>query len=221
MIHIFRIVIIKKIILVILISNFQSNLYSQKKIIGKTNYYLSYKFQIPSIDSLIKKQIDSWNSKIHSVEIRQGKHASEIKTDTNGVFKFSLKNPNEKVYISVNKESKISNFNFIFEPQELDNELELNMSYSRIANHIDSLSSPVFYKKYCQKQAYIDFRNKNLKLFLTTDSISKKRQKHLSKVKKKYNIKYISEKITSVSQLSIMCRYNSIMKELIGIKRKL
>jgi len=191
--------------------------FSQTKIFGKTEYFTSYKHNLPILDSLTKKELSSLNSSRHTIEIKQGSKTYNTETNEKGDFEASL-DSKEKIFIKVNKESKVSNFNFIIEPQRFSSLIELDMPYTRVQSNIDSLVSSKFHKKYNVGQAYKNFDNKNFVIIISEKSdTSKKEIKKRRRNEKKRHVKYVFEDINSISELRLMVIYNSKMSELLGI----
>ncbi|PKV52790.1 hypothetical protein ATE84_4917 [Aquimarina sp. MAR_2010_214] len=203
--------------ILLLASVIQLSSFSQTKISGKTKYFASYKYNLSVLDSLVKKELSILNSAKHTIEIKQGSKTYNTQTDSKGFFEMLL-DSEEQIFIKVNKESKVSNFNFIIEPHKFNRLIELNMTNTRVESHIDSITSTKFYNKYNLGQAYKNFENKNYKLIIiekpnTSKQIIKRRRRK----EKRHNVKYVPEDINSVAELRMMIKYNSKMKELIGI----
>ncbi|ALJ06554.1 hypothetical protein APS56_16055 [Pseudalgibacter alginicilyticus] len=198
---------------------FQQNLYAQKEIIGNVEYYMSYSYGIPNMDSATEKTLEFLNSQKQKVEIKQGTTIREFETDSNGIFKCNV-NPNEKIYLSINKKSKTTNADFTFDPSQISDTLKLKISDLRTATYRDSISSPEFYNKYSEKQARLDFENGNLRIIAGGGFLSKKTIKRRNKISKEYGIEYdyIYGCIIVATESRIIHRYNETMKKLIGIK---
>ncbi len=210
----------KKILFILTILIFQQNLYSQKDIVGKVEYYKSYSYGIPSFDSGIEKLLKRLNSQNQKIEIRQGTTIREFETDSSGIFKYSV-NPNEKIFLSINKNSKTTSANFSFEPSEIEDSLKLKISDLRIMTYRDSISAPEFYNKYSEKQARVDFENGNLRIIGGGSFLTKKTIKRREKIAKEYGFRYEYEFGCEImgAEYRIIHRYNETMKKLIGINK--
>lgn len=203
--------------ILILVSVIQLNLFSQTKISGKTKYFASYNYNLPVLDSLVTNELSILNTTKHTIEIKQGSKTYNTLTDSIGFFEAYL-DSKEEISIKVNKESKVSNFNFIVKPQKFNRLIELNMPNARFESHIDSLTSTKFHNKYNLAQAYKNFENKNYIIIITEKyNTSKQVTKKRKRIDKRKNIKYVFEDINLISELRIMIKYNSKIKELIGI----
>ncbi len=199
---------------------FQQNLYSQKEIVGKVEYYKSYSYGIQSFDSGIKKSLKRLNSQNQKIEIIQGTTIREFETDSSGIFKCNI-NPNEKIFLSINKNSKTTNADFSFEPSELKDSLILKISDLRIMTYRDSISTPEFYNKYSETQARVDFENGNLRIIGGGSFLTKKTIKRREKIAKEYGFRYEYEFGCEImgAEYRILHRYNETMKKLIGINK--
>ncbi len=174
---------------------------------------------MPSFDSGIEKSLKTLNSQNHSVEIRQGTTIREFETDSNGIIKLSL-TPNEKIYLTVNKNSKTTKAVFSYEMSELKDTLKLKITDLGIMTYRDSISLPEFYNKYSETQARVDFENGNLRIIGGGGFLGKKTIKRREKISKEYGFKYeyIFGCETMGNEYRIIHRYNETMKKLIGIK---
>ena len=198
---------------------FQQNLYSQKDIVGKVEYYISNDYDIPSFAASSKKTINYLNSRKQQIELIQGNSISEIKTDTTGIFKMNI-NLDEKFKLIVNKKSKLLAAEFEFEPNEWKDTLKLRISDEKMDIYKDSITTPQFYNLYSEKQAYLDFENGKKRILTGAGFVSKESSKRRKKLSEEYGFVYepIHGCMILSSESRIIYRYNKIMKKLMGIK---
>ena len=198
---------------------FQQNLYSQKEIVGKVEYYISNNYDIPSFAASSEKTIKYLNSRRQQIELIQGNSITEIKTDTTGIFKINIK-LDVNLKITVNKKSKLLASEFQFSSNQLNDTLKLRITDEKIDIYKDSISSPKFYNMYSENQAYSDFENGKKRILTGAGFVSKESSMRRKKLSKEYGFEYepIHGCIILSSESRIIYRYNKIMKKLIGIK---
>ena len=210
----------KKLVLISFILVFQLNLFAQKKIVGIVKYYrISPTAEIISM-STSENNIKSLNSRIHKIKIIQDGIVNEYNTNKNGIFNVVVYDT-EMIEIIVNDFAYLLKENFSYKTSELKDSVFLNISDRKMANYIDSISSPKFYAKYSEQQASLDFQNGRKRILgastgYTSEEILKRR-KELSQ-KYGFEYEYIMGCIGSQPKSRIMFRYNEVMKKLIGIK---
>ena len=209
----------RKIVFILTILVFQQNLYSQKEIVGKVEYYISNNYDITSFATSSKKTIRYLNTRSQQIELIQGNSISEIKTDTAGIFKVNIKF-DENVKITVNKKSKLLAAVFQFSSNELKDTLKLRIADEKIDIYKDSITSPEFYNMYSENKAYSDFENGRKRILTGSGFVSKKILKRRKKLSKEYGFEYEPTHgcIILSSESRIIYRYNKIMKKLMGIK---
>ncbi|MFG6687925.1 hypothetical protein ACGK9U_15190 [Mariniflexile sp. HNIBRBA6329] len=198
---------------------FQQNLYSQKEIVGKVEYYISNNYDIPSFTASSEKTIKYLNSRRQQIELIQGNSITEIKTDTTGIFKINIK-LDENLKITVNKKSKLLASEFQFSSNQLNDTLKLRITDEKIDIYKDSIASPKFYNMYNENQAYSDFENGKKRILTGAGFVSKESSIRRKKLSEEYGFEYepIHGCIILSSESRIIYRYNKIMKKLIGIK---
>ena len=198
---------------------FQQNLYSQKEILGKVEFYKSEATDFVlfrDTKDLYTKNLNKRKSKIRLV---QRDNVTEVETDSSGLFKIrvSLK---DSVRIIVNDHSPVFNGQFEFDFNEIKDTLKLRISDEKAAILLDSTLQPEFYNKYSEQQAELDFRNGKREILLVLydwpkDEITERRKR----IAKTYDVTYNYFPVeTSQSGMRIMYRYNAVMRKLIGIK---
>jgi len=209
--------ILKKIFFIIIICLFKQDLYSQKEIIGKVEFYESEatKFLLfRDTNDNYTKNLNKRKSKVH---IFQGDRVTEMET-ASGIFKFSVltKDPFK---IIVNKDSLILCEKFEFDSYEDKDTLKLKVSDDEFAFRLDSQREPEFQKKYSESQARIDFENGKINLLLMhIDWLKDEIRQRRIEVAQTYNIEYIYISPQGHSKMRIMYRYNKVIRDLLGIR---
>ena len=135
----------KKILFIIIIFIFQQDLYSQKEIVGKVEFYESEatKFLLyRKANDNYKKNLNKRKSKIN---LFQGDSVTEIETDSSGIFKCTI-SPNDPIKIIVNQRSPIFCRKFEFDSYPVKDTLKLRISDKEFAIRVDSANEPVFQK---------------------------------------------------------------------------
>lgn len=198
---------------------FQRNLYSQKEIIGKVEFYKSFESEWKVLESSNDKTIKKLNRGNRTIKFIQKDSIIKLKTDSTGIFKLRTISK-DSIRILVNDHSSIANGIFEFAYREVNDTLTLRISDKKLAIYRDSIISPEFHRKYNEQQAHLDFKNGIRRIlggggFLSDETI--KRNKRLAK-KYDLNYEYPFGCVVDLSSIRIMNRYNEVMKNLIGIK---
>jgi len=210
--------IIRFIILFVLI---QQNLFSQKTVVGKIEYYKIIESESAPFKTFSEKTFKSLNSKKHRLTIIQKGKKTEIKTDSSGFFKIELQTL-DQLKIEVYKKRSFLNQTFRFDPK---NNIGKDTVYFKISSkkmeiNLDSIQAPKFYKEYNERIAELDFKNGNARILGSGDWLTEEIVKKRKKISEKYNFKYeyIFGCLNSKAERRIAYRYNQKMKKLIGIK---
>lgn len=212
----------KGLVFYIMLIFFQQFLYSQNVIEFKVKFYKSDNNPNQRLASSTNAVISSLNSKQHEVLFKQGKDELYLKTDSIGRFTREV-NLVDSIFISINKNSKLYSSSFKFNPEDINNELILEISDKKLTQAMDSLLEPEFFKKFNERKALEDFNNKNLKFLAATGPfIMDETRERRDQISKKYNVKYeyLFGCVVSYGQIRIMYRYNKKMKKLIGVKEE-
>lgn len=210
---------LRKTLFILTILIFQQNLYSQKEIVGKVEFYKSVESEYRILESFPDGTIKNLTNRKHKIKIVQEDSISEIETDSTGIFKFTA-DLKKIIRIKVNDHSPVFNKTFEFDFNKIKDTLKLRISDKKLAVYRDSITEPEFYNKYSEKQAYEDFNNGIRRLFggggfLSDNTIQKNKL-----LAEKYNLKYeyLFGCIVNRTEIRIVYRYNQVMKKLIGIE---
>ena len=199
---------------------FQQNLYSQKKVVGKVEFYKSVESEYKILESFPDLTIQSLTNRKHKIRIEQKDSISEMETDSTGIFKFRA-NLTNSIRIKVNNHSPFFNETFEFDINEIRDTLNLRISDKKLAVYQDSIREPEFYNKYSENQAYLDFNNGIRRLFGGGGFLSEITIEKNKLLAEKYNLKYeyLFGCVVNRTEIRIVYRYNQVMKKLIGIKK--
>ncbi len=198
---------------------FQQNLYAQKEIIGKVEFYKSEATEFVLFRDTKDLYTKNLNKRKSKVQLIQGDSIIKFITDSTGVFKIRVL-LKDSLRIIVNEHSPVFNEQFKFDFNNIKDTLKLRISDKKLAIHRDSIVEPEFYNKYNENQAELNFRNGKKEILLILydwpkDEITERR-KQIAKI---YNVKYSYLLIeTSQNRMRIMFRYNLVMRKLMGIK---
>lgn len=198
------------------------SIYSQKKIVGKVEFYKSNNLNDRIFQSTTDVELEKINSNNHSIKVIQGKVVDSTKTDDNGIFKFNF-NVSNMLDIVVNENSTVLEGRFHFKPNVIieNDTLLLKISDKKIAVYKDSISAKGFYSKYNEKKALEHFKQGKRQLLAIGGEMSKLKRKEQQKLTKNHDVKFnyvLFGSLMSRAKLRILERYNSKMKELLGIK---
>ncbi|MDP2687813.1 MAG: hypothetical protein Q8O62_11360 [Aequorivita sp.] len=209
----------KKIIFILTILFFQQQLYSQKEVVGKVEFYKSCDTDEKISMSTSENEIKSLNSRNQQIEINLNGKISEYKTNENGIFKFAVYQA-DSMKIVVNKKSDVLNETFHFKTADLNDTIRLKISDKKVSLYRDSISSPEFYQKYNEQQAYSDFKNGRKRILAGGGFIAEKSWERRNAMTEKYGIEYdyLIGCVGLQSEFRIMYRYNEVIKKLLGIK---
>ncbi|NJB72905.1 hypothetical protein GGR42_003403 [Saonia flava] len=207
------------IILLLLIFTYQTNLLGQNKIVGKIEFYKSSNSEWAELESSSDRQIELLNSRRHKIKIAQGESSTEMRTDSTGFFLFMLNSP-DSLKIAVNEKSKVLNGLFKISVPPKNDTILFKISDKKLSLYKDSIQSPVFFKKYNEKQAELDFKNDNAQFLGSGQFIPQKVIKKRKRLSEQHNFeyKYVFGCIQSRAERRIAYRYNEVMKKLVGIK---
>lgn len=208
----------KKIILILIIS-FQTSLFAQKEIVGKVEFYKSVNSELIILEPFSDGTIRNLTNREHRIKILQKDRITELITDSTGIFKFSTV-LDDILQIKVNETSPVLSGNFRFNYNEIKDTLKLQISDKKLAIYRDSIQAPEFYKKYREEQAYIDFENGIRRVFGAGGMVSNETIKKNKLLEEKYGLKYeyLFGCIVDRTKISIVYRYNQVIKKLIGIE---
>ena len=198
---------------------FQQNLYPQKEIVGKVEFYKSEATEFALFRDTEDTYTKNLNKRKSKIQLFQRDSLTEIETDSTGIFKFrvSLK---DSIGIIVNRLSPVFNGEFKFNYDDIKDTLKLKISDQKLAHLLDSQREPEFQKKYSEEQARIDFKNGNRNLLLigfdwpTEETKNKRRE-----VSETYNVEYIYIFDPSHCKMRIMYRYNKVIRDILGIEK--
>lgn len=162
------------------------------------------------------------NSIEHSIKVIQENFVDSTKTDNKGIFSLEIDNRN-KFEIIVNENSPVLNKRFNFKANGIINNdtLYLKISDKKLVIYKDSISANDFYSKYNEKKAVEHFNQGKRELLAIGGEISKSKRKYQENLTKKFDVKFnyvLFGSMVTQSELRILDRYNSRMKELLGIK---
>ena len=197
----------------------QQNLYSQKEIVGKVEFYKSIESDWKTLESFPDVTIAKLTNRNHKIKIEQNNSITEVETDSTGIFRIK----NELKYsirIIVNDHSPSLNGNFQFDLSKIKDTLKLRISDKKLCVYRDSISEPKFYTKYNERQAELDFNNGKLELLgISTCWPTEESNERRKGIEVEYGIKYNYYFEPTHEKIKIMYRYNQVMKKLIGIKK--
>ena len=206
---------------IILFVFIQQNLFSQKTVVGKIEYYKIIESESTPFKTFSEKTFKSLNSRKHRLTINQEGNKTETKTDSSGFFKIELKSL-EQIKIEVYKKRSFLNQTFYFDPKSNigKDTVYFKISSKKMELNLDSIQAPEFFKKYNEKIAELDFKNKNARILGSGDWLIDEIVEKRKKLSKKHNFKYeyIFGCLNSKAERRIAYRYNEKMKKLIGIK---
>lgn len=209
---------LRKTLFILTILIFQQNLYSQKEVVGKVEFYKSIENEWKILESFPDGTIKNLTNRNHIIKIKQKDKITEFETDSTGIFKVTIK-ISDSIFININKESPVFNGHFKFDFNEIKDTLKLRISDKKLAVYRDSITEPEFFSKYSEQQAEINFKNGKRELlgaaicWPTEESIERRKQ-----IESEYGIKYNYFEPTR-EKIRIMYRYNQAMKKLIGINK--
>ncbi|GGG60550.1 hypothetical protein [Bizionia arctica] len=197
---------------------FQQNLYSQKEIVGKVEFYKSIDNEWNILESFPDETIENLTNRNHKIQIIQKDIITELETESNGVFIIRTE-LNDSIFIKVNDHSPVLNENFQFDFKEIRDTLRLRISDKKLSIYRDSIGNPEFYNKYNEQQAELDFKNGKRELLgLAVCWPTEKSIEIHKQIEAEYGINYYYIEPTR-EKIKIMYRYNQVMKKLIGINK--
>ncbi|MCF7561196.1 hypothetical protein L3X39_11155 [Sabulilitoribacter multivorans] len=209
----------RKIVFILIILIFQQNLYSQKEIIGKVEFYKSEATKFALFRDTDDRYTKNLNKRKSKIQLFQRDSLTELETDSLGIFKIriSLK---DSIKIKINEHSPFFNGQFEFGPKDIVDTLKLRISDRKLAIQRDSVLEPEFQNIYSEQKAKIDFKAGKRNILLVgydwpTDETTQRREE----IAKMYKVDYVYIFEPSQSKMRIIYRYNQVMRKLMGIKK--